>query len=889
MSISSKNYFIVIDKNRNYKKDLVFTINFFYLKSFRPKSMSFSFINKPFFQGSIFFGLDMKNKMRPFKFNKIQQDGFIPVNPRLFKKFLFAKENKFIAFSSQANHEELSSIMEMLRDLQYDKNKIIKLTFCKSCMDEQKFTILDKSIQIKSFKNQIICSDCALDIVIREGKFSGLISEDRVSPQLKNLFNHIILKFKNIEKALSAFKPDFNPVFNKEITLYDIEENPLLSKKYLNYKVKGIDIPISFKEILKNQNISTLLPIQAISIEKGLLTENKNQLIMAPTSGGKTLIGELAGISKILDNITLKMLYLVPIVALANIRTEEFKQKYKSLNLKITKRVGESLLDREIEDNLDELIDSNIIVATYEAIDYILRSGNKEKLGIISTIIIDEIQTLIDPDRGYLLDGFIARLKSIYKNAQFLFLSATLGEPATLANKLNCILIQYNNRPVPIERHLLLCLNEQIKHKHISSLVRAAFRKKSKFGYKGQSIIFTNTRKKCESLTTYLLNKDISVGAYHSGLTNEERKLIELDFQNQTIAGVVATAALAAGVDLPASQVIFESLAMGINWLTVAEFEQMLGRAGRLKKHEKGFAYLLVEPGKIYSPKMKITEDNIAINLLNGKIKDYELELNEDKSLTELLAFISMFNQGIDMEAIFEFGNSLINQEYDINRFLKKLNSSNLIRIKENLRHKVRRLGRAISKSFLTIEQSLEIMDKIRQKTVNTIIDLALELKPLKNVYLTKTIVTDLAKNVNLKYLSNNLFSASILSLMNAENIKKRKKFSREFIDFITKWINDIFNCNCKDNPYCNCGRLNLEKLLFDLRVDKGLSIEQISQYFKEYYKILIFKGDIIDYLENLIYSFESIKNISEGISNLEQKYKEQISEIPKVIQKIKD
>ena len=88
---------------------------------------------------------------------------------------------------------------------------------------------------------------------------------------------------KNIEKALSAFKPDFNPVFNKEITLYDIEENPLLSKKYLNYKLKGIDIPMSFKEILKNQDISTLLPIQAISIEKGLLTENKNQLIMAPT------------------------------------------------------------------------------------------------------------------------------------------------------------------------------------------------------------------------------------------------------------------------------------------------------------------------------------------------------------------------------------------------------------------------------------------------------------------------------------------------------------------------------------------------------------------------------------------------------------------------------
>ena len=71
---------------------------------------------------------------------------------------------------------------------------------------------------------------------------------------------------------------------------------------------------------------------------------------------------------------------------------------------------------------------------------------------------------------------------------------------------------------------------------------------------------------------------------------------------------------------------IFESLSMGINILTVAEFEQMLGRAGRLKKHDIGLAYLLIEPGKIYSHKTKETEENIAIGLLNGKIKDFELQ-----------------------------------------------------------------------------------------------------------------------------------------------------------------------------------------------------------------------------------------------------------------------
>ncbi|MCK4780520.1 MAG: DEAD/DEAH box helicase, partial [Candidatus Lokiarchaeota archaeon] len=435
---------------------------------------------------------------------------------------------------------------------------------------------------------------------------------------------HLILKFKDIKKVLEVFKADFNPVANREITLYDIEKIPSISKKYLNQKIENVMIPPEFIDILKELNLFILLPIQTISIEKGLLTERCNQLIMAPTSGGKTLVGELAGISKVLEERNAKMLYLVPIVALANIRTEEFKEKYKKIKLKVIKRVGESLFGKQQKDNIKDLANAHVIIATYEAIDYILRSGNKVLLGDVGTIIIDEIQTLIDPERGFILDGLIARLKTQF-DSQFLYLSATLGEPELLAKKLDCQLIKYNNRPVPVERHLLLCLSEAQKQKYISKLIRAAFSTKSKYGFKGQTITFTNTRKKCESISSYLQKKGINVAAYHSGLTNEERKTVEEKFKSQKITGVVATAALAAGVDLPARQVIFESLAMGINWLSVAEFEQMLGRAGRLGKHEKGLAYILVEPGKVYSPKMKITEENIAIKLLNGKIKDYEL------------------------------------------------------------------------------------------------------------------------------------------------------------------------------------------------------------------------------------------------------------------------
>jgi helicase len=882
-----RDFFIVLDRERTENTDIIYNVNFFYLKSLKKRGkQSFSYISKPFFKGIVILGLDFKNKIRPLKFDKILKDGNLkPVDPKLFKKFVLADENKYIAFSTESREENKEPIRQMLQSFQVKEDKIISLTFCNSCLDQRKFKILDKGHQIKSFKNQVVCPSCALDIVLRHAKGRHLLTSKRIEPKLKHFFRHLILKFKNIKKVIDSFKPGFNPESNKEVTLYDVERNTPVSKKYLNYKVIDLKVPNALKKLLKDLNIHTLLPIQAISVDRGLLREYKNQLIMAPTSGGKTLVGEIAGVSKLLKDKRDKMLYLVPIVALANIRELEFKEKYRKLDLRVVKKVGESLLEKGVKDSLEDLRDANIVIGTYEAIDYILRSGNKNVLGKVSTIIIDEIQTLIDPERGFLLDGLIARLKSINRDAQYLYLSATIGEPEILAKKLECQLIRYTNRPVPVERHLILCQNEKVKEQYIEKLVRAAFSIRSEFGYKGQSIVFTNTRKKCESLAEYLRNRGVWVKAYHSGLTNEERKRVEVEFQSQSIAGVVATAALAAGVDLPASQVIFESLAMGINWLTVADFEQMLGRAGRLKKHKLGRAYLLVQPEKIYSPKMETTEENIAVRLLNGKIRDFELTPNEDKSLTELLAFISMYKQGTSWNMLNEFYDYLINGSYELNSVFGKLFERNLI--KENGALQPTELGTAIAKSFLTVEKSFDIIHMIKKKT-HSIKEIVLELKPLKNVYLSKAVVADLSKNVNMKYFSNNFFSSSVLSLMDANYIKKRSKFSREFINLVLRWINDIFNCKCEENPYCDCGRLNLEKKILELRINEGMSVNEIHDYLEGYYQILIFKGDLIDYLESLIYSFESIKNIAQGISNLDQSYQKELEEIPNIVEKIK-
>jgi helicase len=171
-----------------------------------------------------------------------------------------------------------------------------------------------------------------------------------------------------------------------------------------------------------------------------------------------------------------------------------------------------------------------------------------------------------------------------------------------------------------------------------------------------------------------------------------------------------------------------------------------------------------------------------------------------------------------------------------------------------------------------------------------SLIEIALGIDPLRNVYLTKRIVADLSKNRSNKYLSSNFFAASTLSFLDAERVRKKKTFSRDFIDMVMKWMNDIFNCKCNDKPYCDCGRLNLEKLILSLRTEDNFSIDEIRNYLEEEYNVLVFKGDLMDFLERLIYSLESVLEIAQSIGNIKNNriYKNEILELPNYIKKIK-
>ena len=139
-------------------------------------------------------------------------------------------------------------------------------------------------------------------------------------------------------------------------------------------------------------------------------------------------------------------------------------------------------------------------------------------------------------------------------------------------------------------------------------------------------------------IAKYLSDKGIKSRFYHAGLSYYKKEQIEKDFAKGKLDAVVTTAALSAGVDFPASQVIFETLLMGTNWISPNEFSQMLGRAGRPSYHDRGIVYLLPEIGKQFEQE---TEESVALTLLESDTEDVNIIYDEEDLKEQILADIS--------------------------------------------------------------------------------------------------------------------------------------------------------------------------------------------------------------------------------------------------------
>ncbi|MCX6678731.1 MAG: DUF5814 domain-containing protein [Methanothrix sp.] len=770
--------------------------------------------------------------------SKVLFEGYLrlkdmPQGPRVFK-FLVKKDDqaeKFLPPEDALRMLRKAGAIYLARGDGPMEKKFIELLasyqlsyrfvqVCNHCLGQRRVTYVEQDAI--TYKGRRICENCAAAELLREADFRKLgraakAHLARILKTRRSLDDVVsLLSLQRLEPELTRF--DTIPASKEEPTL------PL----------ESIALPKDLLELLKKR-LTRLLPVQSRSVKAGLL-EGRNQLVVSATATGKSLIGEMAGVKNLMENKG-KLLFLVPLVALANQKFDQLSA-YRELGFQTSIRVGVSRIRLGKGRNIPQSLNADIISGTYEGIDQVIRT--KKSLGRVGTVVIDEVHMLEDAERGHRLAGMIARLKNAAPKAQFIFLSATVGNPAALAKRLGATLVEYSLRPVPIERHLIFTSGPE-KRRLLRELSKEAQALTSSTGYRGQTIIFTNSRKNCYNLADAIPG----AAAYHAGLQYPERKKVEELFGAGKIHTVVTTAALAAGVDFPASQVVFESLAMGIEWLNVHEFNQMLGRAGRPGYHDKGLVYILAEPGRRFSAGRSESEDEMALALLNGQMEDVAPEFSEAQQQEEVLANAVAARSRAELEKLHNLTVGLD----DLNCSLSSLEKAGLVKGIIPTR-----LGEAAAAHFLAPEQVATIV-KLLGKGKSPL-EVAVALESFEALYLK------FAERISIKLhmqISQRALHGSFLDLLSSADLRELdSKLQRYCMDF----SRDFLRCICKESPYCGCVQKSISLRILDLRAE-GKSPDGIIDYFSDRYGMYAYQGDLINWLDQMVRYLEAIESVA--------------------------
>lgn len=781
---------------------------------------------------------------RPHKIRLLtgKNEEFIP--PQQFIEVLRSANRIMLAEGGDHANEE--AFLEMLKGFQLDADRV---KICKHCWINKRFNFVNsKSIK---YHDELICADCAKEELLRAVRSAGA----QYGEKSVDFFEQVLSKTRDLDRTIRMLSPER---LDPEFTRYDtIRTNP----SGATARIKNLPLAKKFKDMLL-QKSETLLPVQALSVEAGLL-KGKNQFVVSATATGKTLIGEMAGVQNLLERKG-KMLYLVPLVALANQKYDQFTERYSKLGLTTSIKIGAILIKTSQRVKMNTSPNADIIVGTYEGVDHMLRSGNADFLGKIGTVVIDEVHTLEDRERGHRLDGLIGRLRYVAPEAQFIYLSATVANPAAYAQKLGARLVRYEHRPVPIDRHLLFC-QENEKAKLISQLAKEEYSMFSSKKHRGQTIVFTNSRRNCHKLAGAL---SIRASPYHAGLSQYERKKIETLFAKGELPVVVTTAALAAGVDFPASQVIFESLAMGIDWISVQDFLQMGGRAGRPDYHDRGVVVLMPVPGKSYSGSQSDTEEEVAIKLLQGEMLSAGVEYGEAEQLEEVLASVAVTSSVQDLRSI----HSLMFGNFYLDKLVSRLQNYRFLEKKGN-KITLTRFGKIIAAHFLPVSKAFLIRDAVLEE--NSPIKIATNLEFFDAAYFKYANQIGSSLHVN---MPSRVFQGAALDIIfDGESLSHLDIKIRELM---LNFASDFLTCTCRDSPYCGCAEQKFSEKLIRLRME-GMDPSHIIKQLEDKYGISAYQGDVFGYLDTAVRNLDAVeliarvhskKGIAEEVKKLKKK-----------------
>ena len=383
--------------------------------------------------------------------------------------------------------------------------------------------------------------------------------------------------------------------------------------------------------------------LQLAAINDYALLAGRNLVVVAPTSSGKTMIGEVAAIAAALKGG--RAVFLLPLKALVNDKYDALRSVYGDA-LTVIRATGDHA------DQVDDLLGGhyNIALLTYEKFTALVL-GRPHIMRGVDVVVVDEAQMITDPTRGANLEFALTLLRRGHGStspAQLIALSAVTGDTAGLERWLNADLLLTDRRPVPLIESVIDSTGRrrsldadgtevtepgyvtpqygrgsQTSKPWIIGLVRRLVEEGKKV------IVFRNWKTKTVATASYLaeaLQLDAAedalaalptadagvssdtlrrvlqggVAFHNSDLEPIERAVVEAEFRDSRsiLRVVVATTTLAMGINTPAEAVVIEGLDYRRNHpYSVADYKNMVGRAGRLGHVDAGESYLLATGG----------------------------------------------------------------------------------------------------------------------------------------------------------------------------------------------------------------------------------------------------------------------------------------------------